>query len=49
MTAETAEKLPPINWVTTLLFATTFLGAVTVVPWYGFTHGYSAAAWICTR
>ena len=46
MTAETAEKLPPINWVTTLLFATTFLGAVTVVPWYGFTHGYSAAAWI---
>ncbi len=46
MTAETAEKLPPINWVTTLLFATTFLGAITLVPWYGFTHGYSAAAWI---
>jgi len=46
MTAETAEKLPPINWVTTLLFAITFLGAITLVPWYGFTHGYSAAAWI---
>jgi len=46
MTAETAEKLPPVNWVTTLLFAITFLGAITVVPWYGFTHGYSTAAWV---
>jgi stearoyl-CoA desaturase (delta-9 desaturase) len=46
MTAETAGKLPPINWVTAILFATTFLGAITVVPWYGFTHGYSTAAWV---
>jgi stearoyl-CoA desaturase (delta-9 desaturase) len=46
MTAETAGKLPPINWVTTILFATTFLGAITIVPWYGFVHGYSTAAWV---
>ena len=46
MTTRTDEKLPPINWVTTILFATTFLGAITVVPWYGFTHGYSTAAWV---
>ncbi len=42
----TAEEKPPINWVTTILFSLTFLGAITVVPWYGFTHGFSAAAWI---
>jgi len=46
MTETTREKLPPINWVTTTLFATTFLAAVTVVPWYGLTHGYSTAAWV---
>src|SRR5262245_12320749 len=36
----------PINWVTTILFTVTPLVALTVVPWYGFTHGFSAAAWI---
>jgi stearoyl-CoA desaturase (Delta-9 desaturase) len=34
------------NWTTTLMFAVTFGVAVTVVPWYGFMHGYHAAAWI---
>jgi stearoyl-CoA desaturase (delta-9 desaturase) len=34
------------NWTTTLMFALTFAVAVIVVPWYGFTHGYHAAAWI---
>jgi stearoyl-CoA desaturase (delta-9 desaturase) len=28
------------------MFALTAVVSVTVVPWYGFTHGYSAAAWI---
>ena len=46
MTETTAEPLPPINWVTTIMFATTFLVAVTVVPWYGLTHGYSTTAWV---
>jgi stearoyl-CoA desaturase (delta-9 desaturase) len=28
------------------MFALTAIAAVGLVPWYGFTHGYSAAAWI---
>jgi stearoyl-CoA desaturase (delta-9 desaturase) len=36
----------PVNWVTTVVFTLTPLVALTLVPWYGFTHGYSLAAWI---
>jgi stearoyl-CoA desaturase (Delta-9 desaturase) len=36
----------PINWVTTILFTALPLAALTVVPWYGFAHGYSASAWV---
>lgn len=39
-------ELPPRIWTTTLLFAATGLAALTVVPWYGFTAGYSTGAWI---
>ena len=46
MTDTTAERLPPVNWVTTILFSTTFLAALTLVPWYGITHGYSTTAWV---
>ncbi|HEY6451207.1 MAG TPA: fatty acid desaturase [Steroidobacteraceae bacterium] len=34
------------NWTTTLMFLLTFVVALTVVPWYGFAHGYHLAAWI---
>ena len=34
------------NWTTTLMFVLTAAVALTVVPWYGIAHGYSAAAWI---
>ena len=34
------------NWPVTLTLGLTFLAAVTIVPWYGFTVGFSAAAWI---
>jgi stearoyl-CoA desaturase (Delta-9 desaturase) len=34
------------NWVTTLMFALTFLVAVTAVPWYGIAHGYTTSAWV---
>lgn len=44
--ARPTEEHPPINWVTTLLFSLTFLAAITVVPWYGLTQGFSSAAWI---
>ena len=35
----------PINWLTTTVFTVTPLAALILVPWYGFSHGYSAAAW----
>jgi stearoyl-CoA desaturase (delta-9 desaturase) len=34
-----------VNWVTTAMFTLTFAVAVIVVPWYGVSHGYDAAAW----
>jgi stearoyl-CoA desaturase (Delta-9 desaturase) len=36
----------PINWAASLMFVLTSLVAITVVPWYGITHGYHAAAWV---
>ena len=36
----------PINWGASFMFVLTTAVAVTVVPWYGITHGYHAAAWI---
>lgn len=35
----------PRNWVTTILFASTFLVTVTAVPYYGFTHGFDLYEW----
>jgi stearoyl-CoA desaturase (delta-9 desaturase) len=46
MNATAEVTKPPLNWSRVLMFGLTALVAVTVVPWYGFTHGYSAAAWI---
>src|ERR1700722_11097701 len=37
----------PINWAASLMFVLTSAVAVTLVPWYGITHGYHVAAWIC--
>lgn len=45
MSLITPEKKPPLNIVNALVFSLTFLIAVTVVPWYGIAHGYSAATW----
>ena len=42
----TAAEKAPLIWVNVLMFALTFLGCVTIVPWYGITHGYSLAAWL---
>src|SRR5476651_1137609 len=44
-TAARAETAP-INWAAALMFVLTSAVAVTVVPWYGITHGYHASAWI---
>jgi stearoyl-CoA desaturase (delta-9 desaturase) len=40
------EEHAPYNWITTTVFTLTPLVALTIVPWFGFTHGYSLAAWI---
>lgn len=36
----------PINWTNTILFTLTPLFAVTLVPYYGFTHGYGLYEWV---
>jgi stearoyl-CoA desaturase (delta-9 desaturase) len=35
----------PINWGVTAVLGLTFFVAITIVPWYGIVHGYSAWAW----
>ncbi len=35
----------PSNWAVTSVLGLTFITAITVVPWYGFSHGYSAWNW----
>ena len=39
-------KKPPIIWTNVLFFSITFLAAATLVPWYGFTHGFTSSHWI---
>jgi stearoyl-CoA desaturase (Delta-9 desaturase) len=41
-----SEPLPPLNVTNALMFAITMVLALTVVPWYGFTHGFSRADWV---
>lgn len=36
---------PPLIWTNLILFVATFLVAAIAVPWYGLSHGYSAAHW----
>lgn len=37
---------PPIMWLPAIVLTGTFLVSITVVPWYGFVHGYSAGNWL---
>jgi len=39
------EQTPPLVWTNALMFALTFAAAAILVPWYGLTHGFSAADW----
>lgn len=43
-TAPTARE--PLIWSRVLMFVLTAAVSAVVVPWYGFTVGYSAAAWV---
>lgn len=36
----------PINWIPAIVLMSTLLVAITVVPWYLWTHGVSTAVWI---
>src|SRR3569833_1226750 len=40
------EQKAPINWAPTLIFPLTFIASLTLVPWWGLTHGYSVGAWV---
>ena len=42
----TSPEDAPRDWPVTLMFSLTFLAAVTLVPWYGLTAGFSAWAWV---
>ncbi len=44
--SESTGRLPPRNWPALSMFVVTLGFALTLVPWYGIAHGYSAAAWI---
>ncbi len=46
MTSNTTKENAPINWPVTFVLGLTFLAAITVVPWYGFTQGFSGWAWL---
>jgi stearoyl-CoA desaturase (delta-9 desaturase) len=46
MSTDTLKEQAPINWVTAIVITTTFLLAAIVTPWYGFTYGFSTAAWV---
>jgi stearoyl-CoA desaturase (delta-9 desaturase) len=39
------KEKAPINWVVSIVLGLTFVITVTVVPWYGWVHGYSSWAW----
>lgn len=39
------DEMAPRNWPVSLVLGLTFLAAITVVPWYGFTQGFSGWAW----
>jgi len=46
MTTAATSSQPPVNWLSAIVIGATNLCAVTFVPWYGLTYGFSTAAWI---
>ena len=46
MTATATAEKPRLLWANVLMFALTLAASLTIVPWYGFTFGYSMAAWV---
>jgi len=46
MNTPSAAGKPRLLWANVLMFVLTLAVSVIVVPWYGFTEGYSVAAWV---
>jgi stearoyl-CoA desaturase (delta-9 desaturase) len=44
--SKAVEENAALNWPVALVLTLSFVAAVTIVPWYGFTHGFSGTAWI---
>lgn len=40
------RRLPPRNWPAFLMFSSTLVVAVTLVPTYGLLHGYGSPPWV---
>jgi len=43
---QTLSSKPPIRWLNLAVLGVPVLASLTLVPWYGFSHGYSAALWV---
>lgn len=43
---QSSSKKPPIIWLNLLVLGIPPLVAVTLVPWYGITHGYDLFEWV---
>lgn len=39
------KETAPVNWPVSAVLGLTFLAAITLVPWYGFTHGFNGWTW----
>lgn len=40
------KRKPPVLWLNVAFFALTFFGALILVPWRGFTHGFDGMEWL---
>jgi stearoyl-CoA desaturase (delta-9 desaturase) len=45
LTQTSENERAPTNWAVTAVLGLTFITAISVVPWYGFAHGYNAWNW----
>ena len=43
---QSEKESAPINWAVTITLGLTFILAITLVPWYGITVGFSGWAWL---
>ncbi len=44
--SQSSNAKPPLIVTNVVIFTLTFAAAVTLVPWWGVTHGYRLGAWL---